>query len=253
MIRKLLILFLFVCVVFFPVAVFASARESSVEISPSSLEMGTFFSGKAVKISGRISSGRHVIIEIRGPEEKSIFNVKGRMGPFWMNRGKVELEHAPFFYMLLLPPGDDWTGRLPALGIGLENLEKEVDIHSGTLDADTVFRRFVRLKRFEGLYGEMKDAIHYSHKEPGGKEFVAEFRFPSSTAPGEYRIVFHFVRNARVESRLDKKFDVEEVGFIRTVREVAYSRSLLYGFLCVVIALFVGTVMGLLFKGSGAH
>ena len=77
------------------------AAESFVlKIEPKSLEIGMFFSGTMVNISGRILTNQEIVIEIIGPDEKSKFNMKAKVGPFWMNREKVELEHAPFLYKL---------------------------------------------------------------------------------------------------------------------------------------------------------
>jgi hypothetical protein len=57
----------------------------------------------------------------------------------------------------------------------------------------------------------------------------------------------------RVVKRSVHPFQVEEVGVIKTIHELAYHQELIYGILCVVIALFVGAVMGLVFVRTAAH
>jgi hypothetical protein len=52
---------------------------------------------------------------------------------------------------------------------------------------------------------------------------------------------------------LSRSFTVDEVGFSRLVYDLATNQRLVYGILAVVIALFAGAVMGLLFKGGGSH
>ena len=85
------------------------------------------------------------------------------------------------------------------------------------------------------------------------KHFEAELYFPSSTVAGKYTILRRLFHNGKVEGTTARSFTVEEVGFIKGVRELAYERGLIYGILCVFIALFVGAVIGLLFRSTGAH
>jgi len=231
----------------------SSAQASAIEINPPHLDITTFFSGKQMSLKGSIPSDSDMVIEIKGPEEKSVFNMKGRVGPFWMNRVKLELEKAPFLYLLLMPEGKQWPAKLSSFGVGIEELEKKLVIKPENVSLDVVFPKFVQLKRSEHLYGELEGAIRYSPSTDGRKNFQAEFRFPSSTHPGEYRIMSRVLHGGKVEETALQSFTVKEVGFIRTVREFAYERGLFYGILCVLIALFFGTVIGLFFRGGGAH
>jgi hypothetical protein len=76
---------------------------------------------------------------------------------------------------------------------------------------------------------------------------------PSSTVPGEYMIQTRLLHDGKVEESPPRGFTVKEMGFVKAVRELAYDRGLLYGILCVLIALFVGAVIGLLFRSKEAH
>ena len=46
---------------------------------------------------------------------------------------------------------------------------------------------------------------------------------------------------------------VHQIGFTRMVDDLATHQRLIYGVFAVLIALFTGGVMGLLFKGGGGH
>ncbi len=251
--RKLFILLLSMGMIIAGVSHTPSTQASTLKVSPPHLEIGTFFSGRQMCLTGSIPVNWDVVIEIKGPEEKSVFNMKGRVGPFWMNRGKVELEKAPFLYLLLLPEGKEWLAPLSSFGVGIEQLRKTVIIRPRDMSLDVVFPRFVQLKRSEHLYGELKGAIRYSPSTERMKHFEGKFYFPSSTLPGEYRIVTKILNDGKIEKGSVNTFTVKEVGFIKGVREFAYGRGLLYGISCVLIALFVGAVIGFLFKGGGAH
>jgi hypothetical protein len=231
----------------------SSAQATVLKINPQHLDIGTFFSGQKVSLTGSIPSDQDMVIEIKGPEQKSVFNMKGRVGPFWMNREKLELEKAPFFYFLLLPEGKEWPATLSSFGIGIEQLEKKLVIRPENVSLDLVFPRFIQLKRSQHLYGELESAIRYSPSKEGMKHFEAEFFLPSSTVPGEYKILTRIFHHGKVEDTSLLTLTVQEVGFVKGVHELAYNRGLLYGILCVLIALFVGTVIGLVFRGGGAH
>ena len=67
-----------------------------LDISPASWVIGVFFSGREVTFSGYILSDRDIVLEIRGPVESSRLVLKRKVGPFWMNREKVEIDSMPF-------------------------------------------------------------------------------------------------------------------------------------------------------------
>jgi hypothetical protein len=230
-----------------------AAETVSLKIAPPQLGIGTFFAGGNIVLSGSLPFDSDIIIEVIGPQENAKFNVKGRVGPFWMNRDKVELEKAPFLYVLLLPDVQKLGPQLPSIGVGLEHLKQIITIRPENLDRDTIFDQFVKLKRSEHLYAQGKDRIHYTPKNQKTKSFEATFHFPASTVPGEYRIATTILQYNQIMNRSVHPFRVQEVGAIKSIHELAYNKELIYGIMCVIIALFVGAVMGFFFGRSEAH
>lgn len=170
-----------------------------------------------------------------------------------MNREKVEIENAPFLYALLLPEDRTWGEHLTELEVGLEYLKRQIDISPPDLDPDTIFSRFVQLKQTGHLYRVQPRAIRYLPGESGQRRFEAEFEFPASTVPGEYTIEATWVQEGLTAGTASKRLSVDEVGMIRIIRDTAYQYALIYGIVCVVIALCAGMLMGLFFKGVGGH
>jgi len=157
--RKMMILVLVLCLGFLPV--FAqpavSAETGTVTIQPEELNIGTFFSGGDISISGEVPEGQDMFVEIIGPAANGQFDIKGRFGPFWMTRDKAELNGAPSMYILLLPgEGQDPQQIASSLGLGLNKLREKVSIESPTLQPDDIFKMFLDLKQKEGLYIEKK-------------------------------------------------------------------------------------------------
>ncbi len=230
-----------------------TSQNAELKIMPEQLGIGTFFAGQDITLSGSLPAGADIIIEVIGPQKDAKFNIKGRVGPFWMNRGKVELEKAPFLYALLLPNAQKWGPKLPSLGVGIRHLRQIIAIRPENLDREMIFDQFIKLKRSEYLYVQQEDAIQYTPKSQKSKTFATTFHFPPATVPGEYRISTTILEQNRILSRSVHPFRVEEVGAIRSIHELAYNNELIYGILCVVIALVVGAVMGLFFGRSEAH
>lgn len=226
---------------------------AALKVSPDVLNVGLFFSGGEVAITGEIPVSCDVVVEIIGPQESSWFDVKGRIGPFWLTREKVDLEKAPAFYILLLPPGPDWEKKAAALNLGIDNLKQRIGISRSGTAADDIFRMFLKLKRSEKLYGELPGAVSYSSGENGRRRYTATYRLPSSTPVGKYTVKATAIANGERSTELSCDLTIQEVGFVEMVNRMASNRRLTYGVAAVLIALISGALMGLLFKGSGRH
>lgn len=253
--RRLAYILLFFCLGLIPWLVEpAWATESNqLSIQPPVLDIGTFYSGGQVTISGELADGQDVIVEIEGPAVNGQFDIKGRVGPFWMTKDKAEMDGAPSLYVLLLPDGQGWEQKASSLGLGLDKLREKISITSETLPPDDIFNMFLTLKKNEGLYVEKNSTVTYASLADGRKRFTTIYRFPTSTKVGEYIIKATSVENGAKVMEQSSKFPVDEVGFTRLVDDLATNQRLLYGILAVVIALFAGAVMGVLFKGGGGH
>ena len=165
-----------------------AAESGQLEVHPEVLDMGTFFSGGQVTISGEVPGGQDVIVEVAGPTGNGQFDLKGRVGPFWMTRGKAEMDGAPAMYALLLPGRREWQRKASSLGLGLENLRRKISIKSDTLAVDNIFDMFLDLKKSEGLYVVQDKAVSYKPAGNGGRRFTAICRLPRSMAPGKYTV-----------------------------------------------------------------
>lgn len=253
--RRNFIILLFICpfLVFRPLHTALADQPGDLKIRPEVLNIGTFYSGGRVTISGEVPEGQDVIVRIAGPVTNGEFDVKGRVGPFWMTRGKAELDGAPFMYVLLLPGGDDWQAKASALGLDLRQIRKQIDLHSATLPPDQLFDQFIELKKSEGLYVVENNAVTYTCAQNNKRCFTAVCRFPRSTATGKYTILATAVTGSGIGMEQSTSLQVDEIGFTRIINHLATHQRLIYGILAVVIALFTGAVMGVLFKGQGGH
>jgi hypothetical protein len=232
-------------------AAMAEPVPANLAVSPEIVNVGTFFSGGKLLISGDIPSTNDVIIEVAGKDSKNLFDLKGKIGPFWMTRGKVHIDHVPELYILLLPKGQGWEKRIDGLGIGFSRLKLRMTT-SGPQDIPAdIFKMFIKLKESKSLYGELKGAITYTSGSNDKKHFSAVCSLPSSIGEGDYTIRATTITNNEVGAVATRKFSVEEVGFIKLVNHLASDRRVLYGVSAVIIALLAGLIMGVVFKQSG--
>lgn len=237
-----------------PAAWAAPRGETSISLDPASLVIGTFYAGQSVGLKGEIADGQQVILEIKGPREDASFDIKGRVGPFWMNRGLVKVENAPSLYLLLLPADAPGEAQLEGLDLGMGHLKTEAKVVAPGRDVDQLFTQFLDFKKTAGLYQQKAGAITYTPSGPGRRAFSARLDFPSALVAGEYQVVATVLQDGAVAGRASQVYQVEDGPFLGLVKGLAFNHALLFGVLCVVIALFTGGVMGLVFKGGkGGH
>jgi uncharacterized protein (TIGR02186 family) len=229
----------------------AAQETDALVVSPKIIEVNSFFSGHGVTISGDIKAADDVIIEITGKDGTNNFELKGRVGPFWMTTGKLKLENIPGLYIVLLPQGKDWLQKADAMGLGMDQIKKRI-VSSGTVKVpDNVFSMFKKLKKHEELYDEIIGAVTYSKAENGVKHFVAKCRVPSSIALGSYLVKASVISGGAPTQELNSQLIVQEVGFVKFVNTLASDRRITYGVSAVIIALAAGLLMGVVFRKSG--
>ena len=230
-----------------------AAEPETMEVQPSELDIDTFFTGGRVNITGRVPASAEVVIEITGPLVDTKCDLKGRVGPFWMTKQTVHLEKVPSLYSLLAPEGNQWEERVHELGLGFDRLKTSLEVTQSELPREEVVQMLVDLKKSEGLFNQNFGAVSYSGEQDGSKSFQATYDFPQSTQAGTYDIKAIVIKDGAVTRQLTEDFKVKETGFIKFIDDLSWNQRLVYGVLAVVIALFAGGIMGLIFKGGGGH
>ena len=230
-----------------------SAGDVSLKIKPNEIHIDTLFNGSVVTLTGELPADQDIIVEIAGPVENAMFDMKGQFGPFWMNRDKLEIENAPNLYGLLLPDRPALKQDMHQIGLGWETIKNRIMIEPAALGLDAIFDMFIALKESEGLYNENLGAVTYGQVHDGMKTFTADFPFPSSTSVGEFQVTATSVKNGQRVQQVSHDLTVKETGFIKFIHRLAFDNSLIYGVFSVLIALMAGAVMGVMFKSGGAH
>jgi len=231
-----------------------AATPDGLAISPQILAIDGFFSGSMLKVSGTIELTEDVIIEVIGKDAGNSFDLKGRIGPFWMTKGNIRIENIPELYLLMLPEGQSQDKKYKIPDIGIDHLKKRMSTNGTIESPPDIFDMFAGLKTAQGLYKEVPDAVNYTVKTDGTKRFEATCRLPALIETGLYEVVATIVSEKGKGRQMKNSFSVEQVGFVKLIDNLASNRRILYGVTAVVIALAAGLIMGILFRqGEGGH
>ena len=240
---------------------FSSAKgDIRAHLTPEAIDIGTFFNGTEVYVSGDVSQDAEVVVRLSGMRHDVALKKKGKvLGLLWMNLDSITIHNVPNLYLVYISKDFESTIRTePAtweeLGFGFAALKKEVEISPAEADSESIFSEFVELKKSEGLYALEPGKVVYGEGESGAKSFEAILQIPPRLVPGKYLVETFAVKNGSVESRTTAELQVEQVGFPAFITRLAFKHGALYGLLATIIAIAAGLLIGVIFKGEkGAH
>ena len=237
-----------------------AAEYIQAHLTPEAVDIGTFFNGTEVYVSGNVSRDAEVVVRLSGMRQDVALKKKGKvLGLLWMNLGSITIHNAPTLYLVYISDDLETTARTQPdkwedLGFGFAALKKKVDISSAEGDSEEIFGEFLKLKESEGLYAIEPGRVTYGEGESGGKSFEAVLQIPPRLTPGKYLVETFAVKDGSVEASTKAELQVKQVGFPALVSGLAFKRGALYGLLATIIAIAAGLLMGVLFKGEkGAH
>jgi Putative transmembrane protein (Alph_Pro_TM) len=219
------------------------AGDLSVRLTPPTIEMGTFYDGATVRVEGECESGTKVIVIVKGADVAELFNVKGRVGPVWLNTGKARISGVPSLFLLFSPqPVSDFLGAeaVGNYGLDAEALQKRLQIEPKTLDSDLIRLNFLKLKTGEDLYRLVSGAVKMGQPGANGVPYAVEFPWPKKAPPGSYKVQVYECRNGSVVQEAGTPLHVLEVGFPAFMASLARDHASLYGVLAVFTTMLAG-------------
>jgi len=230
-----------------------------ITVQPDQIFIGATYNGTDILVSGQIPADSEAVIRITGHEEDSRLKKKGRvMGFLWMNLGSVEFHNIPGVFILYrskqdnvpLQQGQDNTHD----EIGIEAIQRKVDIVSEYQDKDALFEEFIKLKQKSGLYSTVENSIQYEKADNGIKSFSVSVKLPSALPQGDYELEVFALTGNDIAGYSKKDLNVKQTGMPAFIATLAFDHGTLYGILAVIVAVIAGLLTGTLFKGEkGAH
>jgi hypothetical protein len=233
----------------------ARAADPGLKISPSTVQIGTFFNGQSVTVSGTIPAGAQAVLEVIGSSAEEHFMRKGRRGPLWMNVGEIKVQDAPSLYLVMSTAKELLTAAPPTATWGYRALENRI-VFSGKIEPaerQEFLKQFIELKESEQIYASWPGDLKVAAVSGGASPVTASFPLPTNIRPGAYKVCLSVIADGKVVSNTCADLTVEMVGFPAMMAKLAYEHGAAYGVLAVVLAFVVGFALGFLFKGGGGH
>jgi hypothetical protein len=233
----------------------ARGAEPGLTISPAAVNIGAFFNGQTVTVSGTIPAGTQAVLEVMGASTDEHLMRKGRRGGLWMNVGEIKVQDAPSLYLVMSTAKELLTKAPPEATWGYRALEKRLAFSGNIEPAERpeFLQQFLELKESEQIYASWPGAIKLTPATGAESSVTASFPLPTNTRPGDYKVCLSVIRDGRVVSHDCAGLTVALVGFPAWLATLAYQHGAAYGVLAVVIAIVTGFAMGFIFKGGGGH
>ena len=96
----------------------------------------------------------------------------------------------------------------------------------------------------QGLFGIQENGVNFL----SSNFYSARLTLPSNAPPGPYIALTYVFKNGEIIARKSEGFSVRKIGFERFLALSAIQYPLLYGIVCVILALFTGWLGGVIFK-----
>jgi len=221
----------------------APPQEARLRVSPETVNMGTFYGGATVRVEGVTGPDEKVVIVVRGGKVTEVFNKVGRVGPIWVNTGKVTISGVPSLLLAFSsePLGACLTrAAIDKYGLDLPAIKKQMRIESKTPDYGRIADDYFLYKTKQGSYHLVNGGIRMNQPDKDGLPYTLEFVLPKSAPPGQYEISVLECRRGEVVQSSAVPIKVVEVGFSALVAWLATQHPSSYGIISVVVAMLAG-------------
>jgi hypothetical protein len=237
----------------------------TVKVTPSVVEMGTFYGGTKLRVEGTIPTGSKVVVIIKGKDVIELFNRVERVGPIWVNSGRVSVSGVPSLLLVFSSePVSDCLRRraMDDCLCDVEAIKKQVRIKPEQEASDSIAEDFLKLKLRQGNYqmsgggvwvGSAVQALDATSSAAmtsetaevppstdGTEPYLLEFTWPKSAAVGTYEIRVHACRDGEVKESSVMPLKVVEIGFPAMITSLARNHASSYGVLSIIIAMLAG-------------
>ncbi|MCX5478407.1 TIGR02186 family protein [Kaistia geumhonensis] len=234
----------------------ARAERLVVAASTDHVRISSSFTGTSLAVFGAIEAEEgsaerapyEVVVVVRGPDETLVTRRKDRVAGIWLNRASRVFADMPSFYAVSASrPLDEIadTATLRRYEIGLDHLDFGPADRGDDSPEEAAFRAaFVRLKEDAGLYRQTPFGVTF----PGVAVFQSSIELPANVPVGTYRVSVFLFRDGAMLTTNGADFSIAKSGFEQFTFTLANTNGLVYGLICVMLALLTGWLAGVLFR-----
>ena len=222
-----------------------AAAPLVVDLSDSVIRVDVGFAGDEVLLFGAaeaLKSGAPVdlIVTVTGPKETYSVRKKRRILGIWINGGSFELKDMPSFYSVASTRKLDEIldeRTLKSIQAGTNRIKVNLPVPFPS-EQFAIERKsaFIRNMTNSGLYKEKVEPV----VSLGNQLFRTKLEFPSNVGTGDYQVQAHLVQGQKIVFTTGVPLSVRKVGNEAKIYAFAHDQSLLYGIICVLLALIWG-------------
>ncbi|AFQ45631.1 TIGR02186 family protein [Desulfosporosinus meridiei] len=232
------------------------ADETQLTVSPEKVEVGLRFQGTTLNISGIVPDDAGVYIKVISPNDAILdLSKKGKVSLFWMNVENVSVTKVPKLYQILSsrPLGDLTVDQKKVLGIDQDfsTVYQTAEVTKHTDSGSIRLEKFEAKDFVSSMISIFKKGGLYSLNESAVKvkddRFETSLELPANIPQEECDVTVYFIKDGKIIGTCSKTFNVETVGIVKWLNNMAIYEGPFYGFMSVMIALVVGSVIAFLF------
>jgi uncharacterized protein (TIGR02186 family) len=235
----------------------ANAERLVSTLSTNLVQITSSFDGETLTMFGNIEPEAgaeqkfvegpfHVVVVVVGPTTDRVARKKTNRFGIWVNTDQVVFEDFPAYFRVLS------SGHLRDITseamLAVENILPEAQArHSAQAGwwSSVVFgAELVRLMTEKGFYGVNESGVRFLSETT----YSARLVLPGDIPNGPFVAQTFVFKNGQVVARKSEGFAVSKIGFERFLGIAALQYPLLYGLVCVALALFTGWLGGVVFK-----
>ncbi len=235
----------------------ASAEQLVTQVSSEEVAITSSFAGQTLTLFGTIAPEAgseqrfvegpfHIVVTVTGPLQRRVARKMTNQFGIWINTEQAVYEEFPSFYQILS------DARLDTITNPITLAETAIPLDSpsiGKTDAP-----YPQSQLFRGeLVKLMERKGHFKLNEQGvifrsDTFYFAQVALPSDAPPGPYLARTYLFKDGEIVAQKSNGFSVRKIGFERFLGLASRQQPLLYGLVCVVLALFTGWLGGVVFR-----
>jgi uncharacterized protein (TIGR02186 family) len=232
-----------------------AAERLYTTVSNSTVQITSSFDGATLSLFGTIEPDEpgtaltgtyNVIAVITGPLQDRVTRFKTNEWGIWRNTDEVVFEHFPSFYAVVSSGRLDSIATEEFLSANAVRASDQARLAAGT---DTP-----KAARFgEALVRLMEEDSHFRLREDGVRflsdtAYAVNVTLPSDVANGPFIVHTMVLKDKQLVAERSDGFTVRKSGIENFVFVASRQQPLLYGIVCVLLALGTGWLAGVVFK-----
>jgi uncharacterized protein (TIGR02186 family) len=235
----------------------AGAEGLVTTVSNTSVQITSSFDGAVISLFGNIEADPgapdpqgpfNIIITITGPLQDRVARLKTNVFGIWTNTDQTIFRKFPSFYAVLSSGKLNTIADLQLLAEEAIQPEDQALIasqDSAGAKASLFGQQLVRLMEEQGHFITEEDEVRFLSTTA----YVAQVTLPSDVPNGNF--LAHTIvldKNKHKVAENTQGFSVRKTGFENFVFVASRQQPLLYGIVCVVLALGTGWLAGVVFR-----